>query len=227
MAPTRSLAMWLLLGAMASVFKWTVIKGQQVFPTRRTNLGNAMVGNCSETLDLGVMIDGMATEADQRAALSSTGLVSESLVTGDTPSGTGPRVGILDTQIVCTAAGRMRGTIGSVSVVVSFLADGVPGVPGGTLLNTTEQFQFDCTADNVFDDNIVDGDIRSSSGASLDTVRDDQCGQCVDPNSVSSPLDQADPNTHCLGEWLTRVFPPYIYSYLNVTFVSGYLLLFS
>ena len=167
-----------------------------------------MIGDCSETLDLGVMIDGTASEADQRAALSSTGLVSESLVTGDTPSGTGPRVGIFDTQIVCTAAGRMRGTIGSISVVVSFLGDGVPGVPTGFLLNITEQFQFDCTADNVFDDNTVDGDTRSSSGASLDTVRDDQCGQCVDPNSVSSPLDQADPDTHCLGEWLARLFPP-------------------
>ena len=159
-----------------------------------------MIGDCSETLDLGVMIDGMASEADQRAALMSSGLVSESLVVGDTPPGTGPGVGIFNTQIVCTAAGRMRGTIGSVSVVVSFAAVGVPGTPTGFFLNTTEQFQFDCIADNEFDDNTVDGETRSPSGASLDTVRDDECGQCVDPNSVSSPLDQADPDTHCLGE---------------------------
>ena len=163
-----------------------------------------MIGDCSETLDLGVMIDGMASEADQRAALMSSGLVSESLVVGNTPPGTGPGVGIFDTQIVCTAAGRTRGTIGSISVVVSFAAVGVPGTPTGFFLNTTEQFQFDCTADDVFEDNTADGETRSSSGASLDTVRDDQCGQCVDPNSVSSPLDQADPDTHCLGEWLAR-----------------------
>ena len=195
MAATKFLALYLVLGATTSVFRWTGVTGQQVFPTRRTNLGGVMIGDCSETLDLGVMIDGMATEADQRAALSTDGLLSEAIAPGSSP-----RVGIIDTQIVCTAAGLMRDTIGSVSVVVRFLADGVPGVPTGVLLNLTEQFQFDCTANHVFDDNTVDGETRSSSGASLDTVRDDQCGQCVDPNSVSSPLDQADPDTHCLGE---------------------------
>ena len=201
MAATKSFSLWFVLGVTISMFSWTGVTGQQFFPTRRMNLGGVMIGDCSETLELGVMIDGTASVADQMAALSTEGLLSEALLDGDTPSGTGPRVGIFDTQIVCTAAGRMRGTIGSISVVVSFAAVGVPGAPQpGDLLNLTEQFQFDCTADDVFDDNIVDGDIRSSSGASLGTVRDDRCGQCVDPNSVSSPLDQADPDTHCLGE---------------------------
>ena len=69
---TKSLFSWFVLGVTISVFSWTGVTGQ-VFPTRRTNLEGFMIGDCSETLDLGVMIDGMASEADQRAVLMSSG----------------------------------------------------------------------------------------------------------------------------------------------------------
>ena len=168
-------------------------------PRITTESGGFTVGNC----DLDDLVLGMTVPNDIDTMLfRQGGLITRALTSFDPGPDEGPFIGILRSQVVCTAAGTEQGKIGSVSVVVNYLCSEQPFCQG--VENRTEQFQFDCTEDNTWDPRIVEGFVRSVTGASFDTTPSDMCGQCLDPGSILNPNDPlvviTDPDNHCTGE---------------------------
>lgn len=149
--------------------------------------------------------------------LSSIGLLPRAL--RDQLSVQEPDVRVFDFHVVCETAGEMRGTVSSVSLIVDFECRGAAcrGVsPNNTVVNSTEQIQFNCTFSTFevgnsppfYQDFFLNGMLRTDNptGTFL-TPLDNRCGFCSDPTSISLP---ADPDTHCVGKKLCHVSITYV-----------------
>lgn len=129
------------------------------------------------------------------------------------------QVQVLRFHVVCDSSGLLRNTSSSVSVVVNFLCRGPTcrgGGPNETIVNSTEQFQFNCVT-VIVGGVSVEGEIlggreafafergrflgsfrRVEPVASFSTAREDRCGLCVDPAVDIGRA--ADNETHCMGK---------------------------
>lgn len=127
--------------------------------------------------------------------LSAAGLVVQALQ--EVADGS-VEVRIVGFNMVCEAAGLMRDTISSISVILTYECVGT--VCGSMLSNRTEQFQLDCFKGLDVDGAsfrpprlAFGGNIRTQDpNGTLDTPLDEQCGQCAAPDGIPT-----DPSTHC------------------------------
>ena len=122
------------------------------------------------------------------AELATGGLVSQNL-----DGAFQARVRILKFTVLCQVSGLRRQTVGSVSVLVRYQCRS--GVCGSSTTETrTEQFDFECTEEGVYD---VDSSRKESPISNFQTPLSDRCGACVDPQVSASP--NVNPVTHCAG----------------------------
>ena len=121
-----------------------------------------------------------------------------------------PHVQIIKYHTVCEVPGRMKNTVGHLSVLVKYLCFG-SNCPqnGGTSTNpqaVISQFQIQCHADtNTFlSSSGIASSIRGSTRvdhatADFSIANDTQCGACVDPATGTSGDQNNDPDTFCGG----------------------------
>lgn len=120
-------------------------------------------------------------------------------------------VRILDYRVLCASSGLRRNTSNSVSVLVSFecRGDTCQGRTPSEVVNSTEQFDFNCTRDFRGEFSYLSGMFQgvtrqesplgnlSSGGGGEEEVLEDRCGLCLNPSrDVGLP---ADPVTHCIA----------------------------
>ena len=180
--------------------------------SQRTALRSS-VGSCSpvEVSDLG-----------STTSLSTDGIVSAAFLSAD--GSDPPMVQILRHNVVCEVAGRLKDTVGEISMLVEYQCLG-PSCPGynfsqpSNILNVISQFQVQCRDTDMFPSS--SGGVISGGGgntrvdnaaANFTTAIDRQCGACVDPATGTIGNGNNDPVTFC-GGMLTLYSYCMFYSY--------------
>ena len=182
--------------------------------SQKTDL-RSPVGSCPsvEVSDLG-----------STTSLSTDGIVSAAFLSAD--GSDPPMVQILRHSVVCEVAGRLKNTVGQISVLVEYQCLG-PSCPGynfsqpsnNIILNVTSQFQVQCRGTDMFLSSY--GGVISGGGgntrvdnaaANFTTTIDRQCGACVDPATGAVGNVNNDPVTFC-GGMLTLCLYCMFYSY--------------
>ena len=169
--------------------------------SRRTTLRSS-VGSCSpvEVSDLG-----------NTTSLSTEGLVPATFRGAD--GSDVPMVQILRHNVVCEVAGRLKNTVGKISVLVEYECLG-PRCPGydannpSMVLTVISQFQVQCRDTDMFLSS--SGVVITGGGATrvdnavanFTTAIDRECGACVDPATGAAGNGNNDPVTFC-GSMLT------------------------
>ena len=170
------------------------------------------VGSCPpvEVSDLG-----------STTSLSTDGIVPATFRVAD--GSAAPMVQILRHNVVCEVAGRMKNTVGQISVLVEYKCLG-PGCPSydssqpSSILNVTSQLQVQCRDTDIFLS--PTGQVISGVGntrvdnivANFTTAIDRECGACVDPATGGPANANNDPVTFC-GGMLTLCSYCMFYSY--------------
>lgn len=110
------------------------------------------------------------------------------------------QVRIVGFNIVCEAAGLMKGTISSISVIITY--EHLDTATTSPPMNRTEQFQMDCAirlnGSASFSPPVVllGGGLHTvEPNGTLDTELNDNCGSCADPTIFQDT--EVDIDTHC------------------------------
>ena len=181
--------------------------------SQRTAL-RASVGSCPpvEVSDLG-----------STTSLSTDGIVPATFRGAD--GSAAPMVQILRHNVVCEVAGRLKNTVGQISVLVEYQCLG-PSCHGNnysqpsSILNVTSQFQIQCRNTDIFllsnSGQIISGGGGATrvdnAAANFMTAIDRECGACVDPDTGAPGNANNDPVTFC-GGMLTLCSYCMFYSY--------------
>ena len=123
-------------------------------------------------------------------------------------------VKIMNYRILCDASGRRRDTSSYVSLLVDFQCffEGGSGSLADCdgMTNITRQYQYRCSSSNNMWENGEVVETRNPT-ATFQTEVTNQCRLCVDPTEIPALTDSIDPDTHCVGKYLS----------LNCTSLSG------
>jgi len=136
-------------------------------------------------------------ELGDASAPSTTGLIADSYVNqaGDNPPR--PNVQLFASNIVCLAAGRMRGRYRSVSVIANFSCSG-SACDNNNIAWQIAQFHLECIAGTwaASVSGSADFLITESPVGNLSTMLRRDCTLCIEPQQ--QPQARVDEATHCL-----------------------------
>ena len=114
-------------------------------------------------------------------------------------------VKIMNYRILCDASGRRRDTSSYVSLLVElqcFFEGGSGNLADcDGVTNITRQYQYRCSDSNVWENAGVVETLNPT--ATFQTEVTNQCRLCVDPTEIPALTDSIDPDTHCVGKYLS------------------------
>ena len=132
---------------------------------------------------------------------SQTGLISETISTGDNTQSPNIPVQIIRFNVVCDASGERRSTSNYVSVLVEYLCSG--GVPAECdgMNRLTKQFQLQCSDQTMYTSTVFGTQafaVTENPTVNFSTPLDNRCRVCVDDQHNS----RASADTHCWRKYI-------------------------